>query len=268
MSTRQAYVAGRFYEGRREKLLQELQDCIPSSGQKVKAPGIVAPHAGYVYSGKIAGEVYSRIEVPGTAVIACPNHTGVPVDFSVWAEGEWETPLGAAPVDEELAGQILSCCTQAVDDRRAHQYEHAAEVQVPFLQYLRGDIRIVPITVHASDVEDLRSFGAGLAEAVRASGKEVLLIASTDMTHFESHESAKARDRLAIDAILEMDEDQLWRTVKENGISMCGVGPTVAIMRAVKDLGATRAELVRYATSGEVFGDYDRVVGYAGMIFS
>jgi AmmeMemoRadiSam system protein B len=268
MSTREAYVAGRFYEGNRARLLSQLQDCIPPSKEKVKALGIVSPHAGYVYSGKVAGEVYAKIEIPGTAVVACPNHTGFPVDFSVWAKGEWRTPLGTSPIDEELASRILSCCKDAVDDEQAHLYEHSAEVQVPFLQHLKPDIRIVPIVVHSDDVGRLRAFGQGLAEAVKASGKDVLLVASTDMTHFESHESAKARDKLAIDAMLEMDEEKLWKTVRGRKITMCGVAPTVAVIRAVKDLGAKRAELVRYATSGEVFGDYDRVVGYAGLIFA
>ena len=267
MPTRQPSVAGRFYEGFRERLLSELAKYIPPCDEKVKALGILSPHAGYVYSGKIAGEVYSRIDIPDTVLIACPNHTGTPVEFSVWSEGEWETPLGPVPIDEDLAARILASCRAATSDTEAHRGEHSAEVHLPFLQHLRPEVRIVPVAVRTMELSRLKDFGRGLAEALRQDGREVLIVASSDMTHFESHESAKERDRLAIDRMLEMDEDGLWDTVRRHQISMCGCGPAVIMLHAVKELGATQADLVRYSTSGEVFGDYDRVVGYAGMIF-
>lgn len=268
MSTRRPYVAGRFYPGTRSELLDELQECIPASAAKRRVLGILAPHAGYMYSGRVAGEVYSRIEIPDSVVLFCPNHTGYPVDFSVWSGGAWETPLGTVPVDETLASLILKHCPGAERDQMAHRGEHAIEVHLPFLQRIHPETKIVPIVVRSQELKDFKAFGQGLAEAIRQSGNQTLVVASSDMTHFETHNSAKAKDKLAIDRMLAMDEDGLFETVQEHEITMCGYGPATVMLSAVKALGATSAELVRYATSGEVSGDYDRVVGYAGMIFS
>ncbi|MBI2194484.1 MAG: AmmeMemoRadiSam system protein B [Planctomycetes bacterium] len=268
MPDRQPCVAGSFYPDGREDLLRELEACIPADGVRSPAVGVLAPHAGYLYSGRVAGEVYARVQVPETVVLACPNHTGVPVDFSLWREGAWETPLGKVPVETELADRIFECCPGAESDCDAHLDEHANEVHLPFLQKIQPGVRIVPVVVRASHRDALKDFGHGLAMAIRAYGRPALIVASSDMTHRESHESARTKDRLAIDQMLRLDEDGLWNTVRSHRISMCGYGPAVLMIRAAKDLGATRAELVRYATSGEVSGDYGSVVGYAGMVIS
>ena len=266
MLSRPPYVAGRFYPETEQALLEELEQCIPVSASKENAIGILAPHAGYLYSGRVAGEVYSRINVPETAVLFCPNHTGFPVDFSVWASGQWETPLGNVVVDEKLARLVLDQCPGAEEDTMAHRDEHAIEVHLPFLQILNPEVQIVPVVVRSSSLEAFKKFGHGLAEAIRLHDRQTLIVASSDMSHFESHESSKAKDKLAIDCMLEMDEDGLYQTVHDHSITMCGYGPASIMMSAARDLGASSSELVRYATSGEVSGDYEKVVGYAGMI--
>lgn len=266
MLIRQPCVAGRFYPGDQTELLHELDHCMPPSQPIETALGIVAPHAGYMYSGKVAGEVYAQVNIPETVILACPNHTGTPVEFSIWAEGQWETPLGNVPVDSDLASRVLEYFPEAESDEEAHLSEHANEVHLPFLQRLRPGVRIVPIVVRCSELEPLKTFGRSLAKAIQACGKATLIIASSDMTHMETHESAKAKDRLAIEQMLKLDEEGLWNTVRQHRISMCGYGPAIVMLTAAKELGATRSRLVRYATSGEVSGDYDRVVGYAGLI--
>ena len=268
-------VAGRFYPGRADELLREVREYTSPGGSKAEtgrivAIGCVAPHAGYVYSGGVAGAVYSRLEIPERCVILCPNHTGRGRALSVMANTTWQTPLGEVAAESDLSARLLRRFPALQEDSAAHRGEHAIEVQLPFLQALRPELRIVPIAVGTSDFEVLRGLGEGLADvigAVEEDRKErVLIIASSDMNHYESDAVTRVKDRKAIDRVLAMDARGLWEAVLKEDISMCGFGPTVVMLTAAKLLGATSATLVKYATSGEVSGDYESVVGYAGII--
>lgn len=266
---RKPVVAGQFYPGRSARLQEEVASLLKPDVNKRSAIGIVAPHAGYTYSGVVAGYAYASIkEIKPTAVIIGPNHTGYGPGFSIMSGEDWVTPLGAVKVDKELAGQILEASQLAEEDSSAHEHEHSVEVQLPFLQSLRPDIRFVPIVVAEANIKSLVTFGRELAEAIKKSGKDVLIVASSDMTHYESHQAAKSKDSRAIDAILKLDETELVRCVEQYDISMCGYAPTAIMLVASKELGAKRAELIKYQTSGESSGDYSSVVGYAGIVLS
>jgi AmmeMemoRadiSam system protein B len=222
-----------------------------------------------MYSGGVAGAVFSQIHIPAAAVILGPNHRGMGANVALTASGIWEMPLGPVPINNALAESILKVSTSGVkmkDDPEAHAVEHSIEVQVPFLQFLRPDVSIVPIALSHLSYDACQEIGQALAQGIQDCGKEVLLVASTDMTHYESEESAKAKDKLAIDRILGLDPKGLYETVARHRISMCGVIPTTIVLEACKALGAGKAELVQYATSGDVSGDYAQVVGYAGFI--
>ncbi|MFO8011323.1 MAG: MEMO1 family protein [Dehalococcoidia bacterium] len=263
---RKPVVAGRFYPENAGSLRADIERMLESGTSKRKAVGVVSPHAGYPFSGPVAGAVLSRIEIPDTFVIMGPNHAGMGSPFSIMVDGKWETPLGQAGIDSELGASLLEGSNYLVDDPSAHGYEHSIEVQIPFLLYLKEDIKIVPIIFAHASGEVYKQIGKEIAASVRSSGKKVALMASSDMTHYEPYDVARAKDMKAIDAILELNADELVRRVDELAITMCGYGPTVALISAARDLGAKEAELVRYQTSGDVTGDYGRVVGYAGVI--
>lgn len=272
MSTavREAAVAGRFYPANAQHLRAEIETFTTAPAQaaaepKITAIGCVVPHAGYVYSGAVAGAVYRRLKLPKRYIILCPNHTGQGEPLAIMSEGVWHTPLGDAHIDEELAAQLKSRFTLLREDAEAHRYEHALEVQLPFLQVLRPDFRFVPITVGTGHYEALSALGVSISAAVGEAGEPVMVIASSDMNHYESDEVTRIKDRRAIDRVLALDPRGLFDTVREHNISMCGFGPTVAMLTAARKLGATKAELIRYGTSGDVSGDRDMVVGYAGI---
>lgn len=261
-------VAGQFYPGRPETLLHEIGEYTREVQDKIRALGCIAPHAGYVYSGHVAGAVYSHLDLPSRFVILCPNHTGMGAPLSIMSTGAWLTPLGEAQIDEELASALKETCNLLTEDALAQRNEHAIEVQIPFLQALAKDFSFVPITVGTSRFEVLDTLGHALAAAIRNEAERVLIIASSDMNHYESDEVTRVKDRRAIDPILALDPRGLWETVTSQNITMCGFGPAVAMLTATIELGATRAELVKYATSGDVSGDRDAVVGYAGIAVS
>ena len=263
---RQPAVAGYFYPDDKETLEREISSMLPES-KKHEAIAIVVPHAGYLYSGAVAGEVYASLDLPDSFIILCPNHTGNGSDFDLYPEGEWVTPLGSAQVDSELVQQLLERFPQAKKDGRAHVREHSLEVQLPFLQYLKGQIRFLPLCIRQYRYEYLEQLGHALSDIIRSSNRKILLIASSDMTHYESQESAKKKDQLAITEMTQMNPRGLYDTVHENNITMCGYLPTTVAMTTAKDLGATRGTLVKYATSGDVTKDYASVVGYAGLRF-
>jgi MEMO1 family protein len=273
--TRQAAVAGYFYKGSSEGLRKQVAAFIAPSGKRKKAIGIVVPHAGLIYSGSVAGAVYSSIELPETIVLIGPNHTGLGEPVSLMARGAWETPLGVVAIDEALAAAIMSHSSLIQEDESAHLREHSLEVQLPFIQYLKSDFRIVPIQMLDTRLDTCRELGKAVASAIIGKEKSekagegsngVLIVASSDMTHYEQASAAKEKDFKAIEQILNLDPQGLYRTVKEYGITMCGYGPAVAMLTAAQLLGATKAEVVKYANSGETSGDYDKVVGYAGII--
>jgi MEMO1 family protein len=229
--------------------------------------GIVAPHAGYMYSGRVAGAVYSRIEIPTRAIIMCPNHTGLGRPLSIMPQGVWETPLGAMQIDGEMCDLLMEVNPALEDDIMAHRFEHALEVQLPFLQRLcSAELRFVPITVGISEWDHLARLGRSVAEAVQRADSDVLIIASSDMNHYESDAVTRVKDAKAIEPMLNLDASGLYDAVHREDISMCGFGPAAAMILACRQLGATHAELVRYATSADESGDYDRVVGYAGIV--
>jgi AmmeMemoRadiSam system protein B len=221
-----------------------------------------------MYSGGVAGAVFSQIQIPEAVVILGPNHRGIGASIALAASGTWDMPQGPVRVNEDLAYSILNAPVphQIQDDPDAHAMEHSIEVQVPFLQVLRPEVTIVPIALSHVSYTACEEAGEALAQGVRNYGKEVLLIASTDMTHYESQEAARAKDKLAIDRILDLDPKGLYETVAQHRISMCGVVATTTVLITSKVLGATTTELVQYATSGDVTGDYAQVVGYAGFV--
>ncbi len=270
-------VAGRFYPARAEELLREVREFTSPTENSTKtgriaAVGCVAPHAGYIYSGGVAGSVYSQMEIPEHCVILCPNHTGKGRPLAVMANTKWQTPLGEVAPDADLAARLLRGFPALQEDSAAHRGEHAIEVQLPFLQTLQSQLSIVPIAIGTSDFDVLHGLGAALADVIAARREEnqesVLIIASSDMNHYESDAVTRVKDRKAIDRLLALDARGLWNVVMEEKISMCGLGPTVVMLTAAKRLGASSAALVKYATSGEVSGDYESVVGYAGIIVS
>ncbi len=225
---------------------------------------LVAPHAGYMASGPVAAHAYHALAADGvvdTAVIVGPNHTGYGAPVSVWSSGSWRTPLGDAAVDEEAARQLLGEFVRAGES--AHVYEHSVEVQIPWLQHLYGPaVRIVPVAMLTQDADTARELGEALA---RVSGN-VVIIASTDFTHYEPQDAATHKDTDVIDSITSMDSDEMYRRIGLHQCSMCGYGPVAAVVHAARLRGATRAELLKYATSGDVMGDFSRVVGYASVV--
>ncbi len=263
---REPAVAGQFYPASPSQLEEMIQSMVDENAEKVEAIGLVSPHAGYPYSGPVAGATISRIKFKDTFIIMGPNHTGIGKPLSIMTEGTWKTPLGKVEIDSELAKQILASCSPLEEDNEAHQHEHSIEVQLPFLQYFQRDIKLVPIIISHASSDTYREMGKGLAKAIKELNREVVIIASSDMTHYEPQEQAKEKDTQVIEAILDLNEDELLRRVDELNISMCGYAPTAVLISTAKELGAAKAELVKYQTSGDTTGDYSAVVGYAGII--
>ena len=272
---RKPAVAGHFYPADPKKLEEELRRCLagtpPSTtAPKKKAIGIVAPHAGYKYSGAVAGCLYRQIELPRRFIILSPNHTGHGKPFSIMPRGHWEMPLGPASIDEPLASRFMKNCPFLEEDTGAHAAEHSLEVQIPFLQYLKKDFSFVPVTLSYIPFEHCRLVGEALTTTIQETLKEspepILIIASSDMNHYESQQIAERKDKLAIDKILALDPQGLYETVRKERVSMCGIIPTTVMLAAARRLGATRAELVQHATSGDVTGNHSSVVGYASLI--
>lgn len=259
-------VANQFYPGDPARLHYELGKLMGPAKAGHPAIAVVAPHAGYVYSGAVAGKVYAEVEVPGTVVLLGPNHTGIGAAAALWTAGPWDMPLGTVDVDHELAGLILKGSDYLAEDTQAHVYEHSLEVQVPFLQYRQPDLRLVPICLGHIPYAACQEIGTAIAQGIRAYKRPVLIVASTDMTHYEPQPDAEAKDRLAIERVLALDPRGLFETVRSHGITMCGFIPTTVALEASTALGAKRARLVSYATSGDVTGDYSRVVAYASFV--
>jgi AmmeMemoRadiSam system protein B len=262
---RQPAVAGQFYAGTDRQLRHDLAGLIPPGCSRRKVTGIIAPHAGYIYSGSIAGTVYASIEIPATVLIIGPNHHGVGAGAAFFPEGEWLTPLGPATIDSRLNSLLEQHVPYVVPDSLAHQSEHSLEVQVPFIQYLQPTAAISALCLGHGDYAAVRRIGEGVATAIRAYGKDVLIVASSDMTHYESAESARRKDDLALERVLNFDPEGLLQVCRQERITMCGVVPAAVMLVAAAELGATQAELVAYGTSGDVTGDNRQVVGYAAV---
>ncbi|MEW6456895.1 MAG: AmmeMemoRadiSam system protein B [Acidobacteriota bacterium] len=265
---RNAAVAGQFYPGQKKSLISMISNMVTSDKEKKKSICIISPHAGYIYSGKVAAEVFSTSYLPDCFVILGPNHTGFGSFFSVMTDGIWETPLGQIQINRELSELIMKNCEFAEDDIVAHKWEHSIEVQLPFIQYFKTDFSIVPICIQMNSYEKLNEFGKNLAKAIKLFNRESLIIASTDMSHYVTQKIAEKKDHMAVEKIINLDPKGLYETVKKENISMCGIAPVTVALSTSIELGANFAELVKYATSGEVSGDFDQVVGYAGIRIS
>lgn len=265
---RQPAVAGQFYPGSETKLRATLSQLIPDNPSTKPARGVISPHAGYIYSGAIAGQLFSRITIPDTVLILGPNHHGTGAVAALYPDGEWLTPLGTVSINSRLNSLLLRHSPYIQTDRIAHQMEHSLEVQLPFIQYLRPDVTISALCLGHGDYAALRDIGMGIAAAIREYGAEVLIVASSDMTHYESAESARLKDGIALERALALDGKGLLDVCRSHGITMCGVVPATVMIEAAVSLGASQAELVAYGNSGDVTGGNDQVVGYAAVTVS
>lgn len=265
---RQPVVAGRFYPGDPAALRREVEAYLAEARPEGNAPTILAmsPHAGYVFSGSVAGRTIGAANLADTLILLGPNHTGRGRRLAVWEDGSWSVPGFLVPVDAGLAGAFLAADTRLSADRSAHLDEHSLEVLLPFLCLAQPGCRIVPVTVSESDPQALREVAGVMAGVLRERSEPVSIVVSSDMSHYVPHETAKHRDALALDRVLALDPDGLYHVVREAGITMCGVLPMVLGLHLATALGATEARLAAYATSGDASGDFSQVVGYAGVL--
>ena len=261
---REAQFAGSWYP----TTLEEAESYWDPQPQRISAKAVVCPHAGWMYSGKLAGEVYGQVASADTFIILGPNHTGRgSAATSLFSKGQWNLPQNSILIDEEIAEDILHASEFLSEDVEAHAREHSIEVQIPFVLLLNAKAKLVPIVMRDYDPEIYQDLGRSIAAACRKHPEtRILLVASTDMTHYESKASAAQKDRAAIERMIAVDPDGLYEIVQHLGISMCGVGPTAAVLTSARTLGATEGRLVGYATSGDVTRDEDSVVGYAGLV--
>ena len=262
--------AGRFYPSDPEELTALIRDLARSepNAPRIAAKACLVPHAGYMYSGQVAGEVFSRIELPRKILVLGVRHQPRGRSIAILSSGAWRTPLGDAPIDEPLAQALRAACPLLQEDSVAHTGEHSLEVQLPFLQALNTDFTFVPVALGTVRYDDLVEVGRAVGQVIGESPEEALLLTTSDLNHYESDGVTRVKDAKAIEQLMARDARGLYDTCMREEISMCGLGPAVAMLAALSELGAQKAELVRHATSADVSGDMDRVVGYAGMVFS
>ena len=263
-------VAHQFYPGdpvTLKKTVAELTPDIPAE-QKVNALAVIAPHAGYIYSGAVAAETFAATIIPEDVILMGPNHHGQGASVALMSSGSWQMPLGDVEINEELADILLRSSPFVEADTLAHRPEHSLEVEVPFLQYAQPNLTLTPLVISHLPFEACLQLGKAIAAAINKYDKPVLIVASSDMTHYESRVDASRKDHLAMAQVEKLDPEGLYRTVLGNGISMCGIMPATIALAAAVELGAKKAQLVRYADSGETSGDTDHVVGYAGFVIS
>lgn len=263
---RNPYAAGSYYPGSASELQRAVAGFMDTEARKQEVCGVLMPHAGYPYSGAVAGATISRVVFKDTFIIIGPSHSGRGKPFSVMAEGTWRTPLGDVEVDTELAREIIGDSGYLEADDAAHEFEHAVEIQLPFLQYVNPDVKIIPIILANAPAAAYRDIGRGIVRAIWGLDREAVILASGDMTHYEPDKTAREKDLKAVEAIIALDDEDLTRRYRELKISMCAYGPVMCLIAAARELGATSGELVKYQTSGETTRDYDAVVGYAGII--
>ena len=267
---RKPIVAGQFYTAEPQALAAEVARFLSVAEGRADKPTLLAmvPHAGYVFSGAVAGATLGRADLADTVILLGPNHTGMGSRYAVWHMGSWLFPGGGLAVDEELAETLIARDPRLTPDRTAHMNEHSLEVLVPFLWAKNPEARILPISVGGGGLDELLDVGRMLGKSLKARKGPVSIVVSSDMSHYISHEQAQSRDSLALAAIAALDPAALFEVVRGKNITMCGVLPMVVGLAAAKELGASRAEVVAYATSGEVNRDMNRVVGYAGVLVS
>jgi len=279
LNLRRPAVAGSFYAGDSKSLNIQIENCflhrigpgeIPLVNTKKENNiiGLISPHAGYMYSGPVAANGFYKIALdgkPDTIIILGPNHRGFGENISIMVEGRWETPLGELEIATDIAENILKNSKIIKNDKKAHQYEHSIEVQLPFIQYIFGrDIKFVPICMTRQDINTDIEIAQSICSSVV--DKNILIIASSDFTHYEPQEYAENVDKQAINAILEFNPKKLYDMIYHQNLTMCGPGPITVMLIVCETLGAKKAELLKYATSGDVSGMYDQVVGYASII--
>ena len=263
-------VAGQFYPSDpREltRLIRKFSTAEPGA-EKKRVRACLVPHAGYIYSGGVAGAVFARMILPKKILVLGVRHAPMGEDLAILSEGAWRTPLGDAPLDAALAQKVKASCPSLREDAVAHSREHSLEVEIPFLQLLDTGFSFVPVAVGTLCFEELHELGMGLARVLRESQEEILVVTSSDMNHYEPDDVTRIKDAKAIDRMEAVDARGLFEICRKEKISMCGLGPAVAMLTTMKELGVEHGEVVRYATSGDVNGDRDAVVGYAGMIFA
>ncbi|BCS86795.1 AmmeMemoRadiSam system protein B [Pseudodesulfovibrio sediminis] len=267
---RQPIVAGRFYDADPDKLNAMVDGYLALGGEQSQEITLLAmvPHAGYVFSGAVCGKTFGMANLADTVVLIGPNHTGRGERFSLWEEGRWHIPGGFLPIDTQLAKLLLESDPNIVADTAAHVGEHSLEVILPFLRQLAPASTIVPLSVSMPSLPVLKQVGQALGQTLASLDRPVSLVISSDMSHYISHDDAKKMDSLALDAAVNLDPERLYNTVRGHDISMCGVLPMTVGLYAALEMGAEKGELVAYATSGEVSGDFDQVVGYAGVLVS
>jgi len=277
---RKPAVAGMFYESDEDSLRKRIKWCyqhklgpgrLPGEmGNKRTIKGLIAPHAGYVYSGPIAAYSYLELAedgMPETVVILCPNHTGIGSGLSTMTEGSWQTPLGEVGIDHQFAKEMLNYYPLLDDDPSAHAQEHSCEVQLPFLQEISPDFQMVPVCMMMQDLETARELGESISHTARKLKRDLVVIASTDFTHYQPNDVAKAHDKKVLEAIASMDELEMMQRIQQFNVSMCGYGPVAATIEASRGMGAHEATILKYATSGDTSGDYTSVVGYGSAVF-
>ena len=263
-------VAGRFYPSDPAELTALVHKHAKADSQTkpVRIRACLVPHAGYVYSGHVAGAVFARIILPKQILILGVRHYPRGEPAAILSSGAWRTPLGDAPIDESLAGALRKACPLLREDSAAHSAEHSLEVQLPFLQVLVPGFTFVPVALGTLRFEELVIVGEALARVLETAKEDVLLLTTSDLNHYEDDSTTRVKDHKAIDQLLARNARGLYDACRNEDISMCGLGPAVAMLTALNALGAENSDLVKYATSADVSGDRDAVVGYAGMIFS
>ena len=262
---REPAVAGQFYPRDPSKLLRDIESYMGEPPPDLDAVAVVSPHAGYVYSGGVAGAVFGAVRLPKRFIVLGPNHTGIGGSLALAPAGEWRTPLGLIALDAELNRRLLEECPLLREDRAAHLREHSIEVQLPFLQARLPDFSVAAVCVGTSDYRALENLGHAMARVIRSVPGPIMIVCSSDMNHYEAADVASEKDHLAIDRMLALDARGLYDVVHDAQITMCGFAPAVASLTACRDLGASVARLIRYANSGEISGDFGSVVGYAGL---
>lgn len=262
---RRPAVAGYFYPSNSRELFEEISSYIKGDIPERDVIGVLSPHAGYMYSGKVAGKTFAAVRVPDTVIVIGPNHTGLGAEAAIICSGKWMIPGAEIEIDSELGNMLIENFKELEEDTLAHSREHSLEVQIPFLYYKNRNVKLVPICLAHKNFNFCNDLGKAIGETIRRYGRNVLIVASSDMTHYEPHEVTRKKDKLAIDEILKLSPRDLYNVVIEHQISMCGVIPAVTMLCAAKELGAKKAELIHYQTSGDTSGDYSQVVGYAGI---
>jgi MEMO1 family protein len=265
---REPIVSGQFYPDRKNKLLETINAFDEKSSQKFQAKGLILPHAGYFYSGKVATVTVSKVISKQKIIILGPNHTGLGERFGLWAKGLWRTPLADAPIDEGLAESILKGSSYIKEDYLCHINEHSIEVELPILQRFFDKFSFVPISCQYGQLDEYKALAKELACTLKYLENDILIVASSDLTHYEPEQTARRKDRLVMEAIVNLDEEQLLKVVSENNISMCGTAPVAIAISCLKQIGAHKAQVVLYETSAQASGDASSVVGYTGVIIS